>query len=138
MRRDDRGAVGLELVLVAPVLLLMASFIVGIGRIAEADGRVEAAARDGARAASLARSAAAAGPAARTAAVATLQNDSATCRSPSVAVTAYTAPGPGTPGSVQVSVSCTASLGDIAVPGLPGSKRLTASAVSPLDPFRGS
>jgi hypothetical protein len=37
---------------------------------------------------------------------------------------------------VGVQVSCTVPLGEQAVPGLPGSRTLSAHAVSPLDRFR--
>ena len=44
----------------------------------------------------------------------------------------------GTPAAVTVDVACTVDLSDVAVPGLPGSRTLTDSAVSPLDPARGT
>ena len=39
--------------------------------------------------------------------------------------------------SVTAQVSCTVSLSDLIVPGLPGSRTLRGSYTSPLDPFRG-
>jgi hypothetical protein len=33
-------------------------------------------------------------------------------------------------------VTCTVSLSDLLVPGIPGSRRLTARFTSPLDPYR--
>jgi len=133
----DRGSVGLELALIAPVLFVLVAFIVGIGRIAEADGRVEAAARDAARGASLASGAGGAQQAAAVAGQATLLVDGLTCAESAVAVTAYADDGPGGGADrVAVQVECTASLGDIAVPGLPGDLRLEATSVAPLDPYR--
>jgi hypothetical protein len=37
---------------------------------------------------------------------------------------------------VSATVTCTVSLSDLLVPGLPGSRTLTATFTSPLDPFR--
>lgn len=133
----ERGSIGLELALVVPVLFVLVAFVVGIGRIAEADGRVEAAARDAARAASLATGAGGAEQAARVAGQATLLVDGLTCADSAVDVTSYADDGPGGGADrVVVSVACTASLSDLAVPGLPGSHRLTATSTAPLDPFR--
>lgn len=135
-RGDDRGSIGLELALLTPVLFVLAGFVIGIGRIAEADSRVEAAARDAARAASLASPSGAA-QAASVAGGATLQIDGLSCRNRQVSLLGYQDDGPG-PGvdRVSVRVSCTASLGDVAVPGLPGSTTLSADFSAPLDPFR--
>jgi len=43
----------------------------------------------------------------------------------------------GTPTNVRVQLSCTATLADLALPGVPGSKTVTATATSPLDSWRG-
>ena len=136
-RRGDAGSIGLELALIIPVIFVLTGFVLGIGRIAEADARVEAAARDAARAASLASSPARADDAARVAGLATLVVDGLSCRDGRVQVLSYVDDGPG-PGAdrVTVRVSCTASLRDIAVPGLPGTTTLDADFSVPLDPFR--
>jgi hypothetical protein len=42
----------------------------------------------------------------------------------------------GTPGTVQVTVECRLNLADLAVPGVPGSRIITASVSSPLDTWR--
>ena len=39
--------------------------------------------------------------------------------------------------TVTATISCTARLSDIALPGLPGAKTLTASFTSPIDTYRG-
>lgn len=132
----ERGSIGLELALLVPVIFVLTGFVVGIGRIAEADGRVEAAARDAARAASLS-SEAGAQRAATTAALATLRIDGLSCDQPRVEILSYVDDGPGPEADrVVARVECTASLGDIAVPGLPGSTTLDAEFTAPLDPFR--
>ncbi|GAA2993453.1 TadE/TadG family type IV pilus assembly protein [Streptosporangium longisporum] len=52
---DDRGSLSTETVLLAPVFLLFLLFLVGAGRVVEAQGEVNGAARDAARAASVER-----------------------------------------------------------------------------------
>jgi hypothetical protein len=43
----------------------------------------------------------------------------------------------GQPGQVTATVTCTVRLSDLtAVPGMPGSRTLTATFVSALDPYR--
>lgn len=60
----DRGSFSLELVVLAPVLLLVVAFIVSIGRVTEGRARVQGAARDAVRAATI-NHAGNSGPAAR-------------------------------------------------------------------------
>jgi len=129
----DRGSVTVELVLLAPVLLAVLGLIVGLGRIADAGGLVTGAARDGARAASLARTPAAAAAAARTAAAGDLTDAGLACPGLDVAAdTAAFVPG----GLVRVTVRCTVRLADLAVPGLPGTRTLTATSAAPLERYR--
>ena len=135
--RGDAGSASLELVALAPALLALLLFVIAAGRISSAKSQVEEAARDGARAASLARSEDQATVAARRAALPNLASGQF-CMSPLVAVTGDFAKPAGTPRSVRVSVTCTARLSDIALPGLPGAKSLSASYVAPIDTFRGA
>lgn len=134
---DDRGSYTLELAVLAPVLLLLLGFIVAAGRVALAGSTVDGIARDAARAASLARTPDAAQSAAQTTATHTAAQQNIDCTNLAVHVdtSGFTAP-VGEPASVVVHVACTATLGDLAIPGLPGSKTLTASFTSPLDPYR--
>jgi Flp pilus assembly protein TadG len=125
------------LVVLTPALLALLLLVIAAGRISSAKGQVEEAARDGARAASLARSSDQATNAARRAALANLETGQL-CISPSISVTGDFAKPAGTPRSVRVSVTCTARLSDIALPGLPGAKSLSASYVVPIDTFRGA
>jgi Flp pilus assembly protein TadG len=135
-RDRDRGSATLELVALAPALLALVLFMIAAGRIGSAKSQVEEAARDGARAASLARSLDAATTAARAAVLSNLRA-SGSCAAPSLGVSGdFTRPA-GAPSEVQVTVSCSARLADIALPGLPGTKRLTASYAAPIDSFRG-
>lgn len=131
--QSDSGTTAIELVLIAPVFLALLLMIVGLGRIVEAEGRVQGAARDAARAASLARSGVAATDAARAAAAANLNERGVTCTTFAVAVdTGDFRPG----GVVRVSVACTADLSGLT--GLPGSKTIRADAAAPLEQYRGS
>ncbi len=135
--RDDRGNAALELLILAPVILGLIGLVIAAGRTSVAQGSVDAAARDAARQASLAVSPAAAQFAATSTANAALRADGLHCR-PVVSVDvaqAFATP-LGQPAQVSAYVSCTVSLSDLLVPGIPGSRRLTARFTSPLDPYR--
>jgi len=130
----DGGSVSVELTVLAPVVIAMLCLVVGLGRIADADGQVTGAARDAARAASLQRSAAAAQSAAVRAAQTDLSDAGVSCAHVDVTTdTAAFAPG----GVVRVTVRCTTSLADLVVAGLPGSKTLTSTAAAPIDSYVG-
>ncbi len=135
--RDDGGNAALELLILAPVILGLIGLVIAAGRTSVAQGSVDAAARDAARQASLAVSPAAAQFAATSTANAALRADGLHCR-PVVTVDvaqAFATP-LGQPAQVSAFVSCTVSLSDLLVPGIPGSRRLTARFTSPLDPYR--
>ena len=133
--RPDEGTTSVELVLVAPVFLAALLLVVGLGRIVEAEGRVQGAARDAARAASIARSATLASDAGRQAASVNLDEGGVSCAAFEVAVdTADFRPG----GHVRVSVTCRADLSGLGLAGLPGSKTLRAEASAPLEQYRGT
>ena len=42
----------------------------------------------------------------------------------------------GTPASVRATVTCVVNLSDLAVPGVPGTRTVSASMSSPLDTYR--
>jgi hypothetical protein len=76
--------------------------------------------------------------------VAALAQDGLHC-SPAATVTVDTNGGGGLPGfqaqvgqpaAVSATVTCDVSLAQIVVPGLPGSRTITETFVSPLDPYR--
>lgn len=134
-QRSDAGTTTVELVLVAPVFLTMLLLVVGLGRIVEAEGRVQGAARDAARAASLERSATLAAEAASRAAAVNLAERGVSCASFDVTVdTTQFRPG----GHVGVTVTCASDLSGLALSGLPGSKTLQADATAPLEQYRGA
>jgi Flp pilus assembly protein TadG len=138
-RRGDRGNAALELVILAPVIVLLIGMVVAAGRTTIAQGSVDAAARDAAGQASIARSPAQALAAAQDSAGAELAGENLSC-TPVIEMPgldlAFATPA-GEPASVTATVSCTVSLSDLLVPGLPGSQKLTGTFTSPLDPFRG-
>lgn len=139
MRRlqADHGSVALEAAILTPALLAVGLLVVAAGRVAHARDEVQSVAAQAARAASLERSLTAARIAADGEARTALASEGTTCTDMTVGVTGdFTAP-IGTPGAVRVVVTCTAALADLALPGLPGSKSLTATDIAPLDAFRG-
>ena len=133
--RDERGSVSLELAIIAPALLLLLGALVLAGRVETSSAIVEQAARAAARDASLARTT----DAARTTALTSARRELAgsTCVNTDVTVdtTGFAAP-VGTDAAVTVTVSCTVSIADLAIPGLPGTHTMTGTATSPIDNYR--
>lgn len=129
----DRGSMALELTLLTPVLIAFMMLMAGVGRMVEAQGQVDGAARDGARAASVARTRAAAAAFADQAAKGTLQTRDWCQGGPRIRpdLSAW-APG----GQVTVLVDCDVDLGGLSLIGLPGTKTMTGTATVPLDTFR--
>lgn len=137
-RLRERGSATVELALIAPGLLLLFGLTVLGGRVVLAGGSVEQVAAAAARQASLARDPATARATAERAARTSLAAQHLQCASVDVAVdTAGFAVPLGQPATVAVQVTCAVRLSDLAVPGLPGQRVLSARAVSPLDPYRG-
>ncbi|MER6358588.1 TadE family protein [Streptomyces sp. NPDC001634] len=135
--RQERGSYALETAVLAPVLIAILLLMVAFGRVTDAEGAVDAAAHAAARAASLERDAAAAQSAAQNAVTRSLDGDGVTCQTSNVAIdtSGYTTDA-GTAATVTATISCTANLSDIGMPGLPGAKTLTASWTSPIDTYR--
>jgi Flp pilus assembly protein TadG len=135
VRRDD-GYAPVELAPVAIVLIIFLALAIAAGRITIASLAVQAAARDAARQASIARSPQDAVSAAIASAQAALSNDHLNC-APVVSVnTAGFAVPAGQPAQVSATVTCNVSLAGLTFPGIPGSRTITYTFVSPLDVFR--
>jgi hypothetical protein len=136
--RDDRGLAALELVILGPVILLLICFVIAAGRTSIAQGAIDAAARAAARQASIAPTLGAAEQAAYAGAAAALRADDLDCQ-PTVTLPrlreAFETRA-GQSARIHAYVVCVVRLSDLAIPGLPGSIRLTARFTSPLDPFR--
>jgi Flp pilus assembly protein TadG len=135
--RSDLGSATLELAILAPVLLLMLGLVIVAGRVVAAGSAVEQAAAAAARAASLSRDGREAQGRAERVARAAMAEQAVACQGmrSSVDTTGF-AVATGRTASVSVEVACTVSLGDLAVPGIPGSRLISARATSPLDTFR--
>ncbi|MDX2765244.1 TadE/TadG family type IV pilus assembly protein [Streptomyces europaeiscabiei] len=134
----DRGSAALEVAVIAPAIIAMLGLMIAFGRVIDADGAVDAAAHAAARAASLERDATTAQSQARTAAEDSLSGDGIACQSTDVTVdTSDFALDVGQAATVTATISCTARLSDIGLPGLPGAKTLTATFTSPIDTYRG-
>jgi Flp pilus assembly protein TadG len=120
--------------LLAPVLIGLLVFVgVVIHRGVDARIRLDDVAHQAARAASMERSSAAADTAAQSAAAGALSSAGVVCRSMSVNTTTG---GLRAGGSVRVTVSCDVDFGDAVMLGMVGGKRLSATAVEPVDVWR--
>jgi len=123
------------MVLLTPVLLALLLLVVAGGRLADTRGQVDAAARDAARAGTIARSPGDARRGAFEAAKARLHGGGVGCRALTVDVnTAGFRAG----GDVSTTVTCVVDLGDLTLLGVPGTRSVRATAVEPIDTFRGT
>jgi Flp pilus assembly protein TadG len=133
----DHGSATVELTLVVPALVLVLGLLVAGGRIWFARTTVTQAAQTAARAASLARTTGAAAAQGQDAGRASLSTAGLRCAARSVQVeTAAFAVPVGTPATVRATVRCTVPLGDVLLPGLPGSLSLTGQGAAALDTYR--
>ena len=134
---SDKGNAALELVVLAPILLALLSLVIAAGRTTLAQGSVDAAARDAARQASIALTPEAAQASGLASARAALRQDGLDC-SPAILIdtSQFRSVPVGRPAAVTAVVSCAVPLGNLALPGLPGTARLSASFTSPLDTYR--
>jgi len=133
--RDERGSITVELAVLTPALLLLLGLLVFAGRVETASASVEQAARAAARDASLARTADAARTTAQDGATRELAGSDCTSVSVQTDTTGFAAR-LGDDGTVAVTVTCTVSIADLAVPGLPGARTISGHAVSPIDRYR--
>ncbi|GGK65762.1 hypothetical protein Sme01_23950 [Sphaerisporangium melleum] len=115
-----------ETVMLAPVILLFLTFLVGAGRVVEAQGEVNGAARDAARAASVQRTMGAAERAAREAARSALDGQCG----PQVSLSGSDWREGGT---VRAAVTCELKLDFL---GWGATRRMQGDSVVPLERFR--
>jgi Flp pilus assembly protein TadG len=135
----EHGGAAVEIVVVAPILVVMLLFVVGLGRLGTAREAVDGAARDGAREASIARRTIDATSAASDTVNATLAEKQVSCPNPAVHVDYAPTPGRLTAGgTVTVRVACTVQNGDVVLSGLPGTSTLHADATAVVDTYRGT
>lgn len=128
---SERGTMSIEMVVLVPVLLLITMVAVAGGRIVSAQGMVEAASRDAARAASMERSVGAASTAANRS-LSQADTANASC-SAGVDVGGFRRGG-----AVTVSVSCRVKLSDLGLVFLPGTTVVKAESSAPVDQWRGT
>lgn len=134
---SDRGAVSSEFAVVMTVFL--ASFmllVVFAGRSTQAENDVRSAAHEAARAGSLANTPDTARSAATQTALANLAETGLSCAHGSRVDVATSNFEPG--GTITVTVSCTASFGDLAALAVPGSRTFSSSATEVIDTYRAS
>lgn len=135
--RGERGSATVEAVIGVPAFLLLVGLLILGGRIAVAQQVVQSAASDAARAASIARTQTAARSAATSAAHYSLTNQALQCASTTVTVdTAAFGTPIGTPGQVTATVACSLRLDDLGLPGVSGTRTITATMSSALDTYR--
>lgn len=135
-RRDaaERGSSVVGLVILTPIMAMLLFFVVAAGRLGVIESKLTSAARNAARAASQTQSVSTAQAVATTTAEATLDRLRTGCHGgPRVRVLGLDL-GPG--GQVHIQVSCVVRLTDLTVPGMPGSRTVTADSVSVVDRFR--
>jgi Flp pilus assembly protein TadG len=132
-RRGDEGTATVELALVAPVLLALMFLVIFVGRVSEADADVRRAASEGARAASLQQQAAEAIDAGQSTVRANLAALGVTCFSLDIGVDTTDFRSGGT---VTVTVTCAASMRDVAFVGVPGTRVFEARSVEVVDRYR--
>lgn len=129
----ERGSVALEFSFLAPIVFLLLALAWTYGRVAWANGHLEAGARDAARVATQSRSM----EDARTNAMAVLQENTAAVagcsESAALRISGVFEPGE----TLTVEASCTYSLSDIGLPGAPGSVSPRSTFSSVVDLRRG-
>lgn len=136
--RRERGSVSVEMAILTPAFLLLMVTAIVFGRTAIAAHAIDVAAHDAARAASISRTGPSAAANAETAAADALAQQGLDCvGEPSVV--------PDVSGFaetdvelvfVSVTITCVVSLTDVALPGVPQTKVLTTTFISPIDTFR--
>ncbi|MGW1559467.1 TadE/TadG family type IV pilus assembly protein [Streptomyces sp. NPDC002144] len=128
-RGDDRGLSTIEVVILAPVMILFILVLVAFGQLVDGRGALDGAARDAARAGSIQKDHGTAMAEARKAAEADL---SEVCSGPVSVVQTSQGFAPDTIFTVEVSCQ----VRGLAMLGLDVPTTLTSRFSSPLDPFR--
>jgi len=133
----EQGSAVIEAVIILPAFMLFVLLIIFGGRLAIARQAVEASAAEAARAASITRTQQEAQTSAETGAATSLANQHVRCASHQVSVdTAGFASPVGVPANITATVTCVVDLSDLAVPGVPGTKLISATMSSPIDTYR--
>ncbi|WP_020670182.1 TadE family protein [Amycolatopsis nigrescens] len=136
-RWSDAGSVSVEAAVLVPAVLFVGLLIIAGARTSSAQQAVDNAATAAARAASIARSPAAAQQAGAAVARERLGREGLTCQDSSVAVDAGQI-AVGRAGHVRATVTCRVQLSDLALPVPAGTRTITSTFTSPVDPYRGT
>jgi hypothetical protein len=129
-RRDQRGSMAVEIVILAPVMLAFLMLIAAAGRLVAVKGDLEAASRDAARAASLERDPTSASTAARSVVSDSIDKQSIDCQPPGLGGSFVAG------GYVSVNLTCRVSYDGLGLIGLPGSVEVKATSDAPIDTYR--
>ncbi|GAB2920060.1 pilus assembly protein [Rhodococcus aerolatus] len=136
-RPEHGGAPTTEAAQLLPVVLLVLVAVIAGGRVSNAHDAADQAARAAARIASVGREPVSARADATAAATASFEQQNVHCLGVNVDVsTAGLTAALGTSGAVTTTVKCTVALSELAFPGIPGDRTLTASFTSLVDPNR--
>lgn len=136
--RRQRGSLAVEFAILVPALVLLFGLIIGGARTWLARTGVQHMAGAAARAASLERSPDAAQQAANRLAAQQAAASGMRCQPLSVHLDAAALTQPaGTLGRITARVDCQVPLGDIIVPGWPGTVMVSANAEAVVDTYRG-
>lgn len=137
LRREERGSVAIEAAIGVPAFGLFIAMISLGGRVEIANQSVEAAAYEAARAASIERTQSEAISSGKSVATSSLHDQGLQCATTSITVNAAAFNAPlGTTAHVTATVTCKLDLADLSIPGLPGTRTITATASSPVDAYR--
>ncbi|MEU9190826.1 TadE family protein [Streptomyces sp. NPDC048484] len=135
--RRDEGSAAIEAAIILPSLIMFLCLAIAGGRLVTSGAKIDAAAEDAAREASIHRTAGAAQSAAQSAAAESLDDQGITCASTGVSINTGGLSVPvGQVGTVTVTVTCTVNLSDLLLPGVPGARTLTSTAISVVDQYR--
>lgn len=129
----ERGSVSVEVAVIAPAFMFLMLLVVFAGKVSEAEGNVERAAAEAARAASLRQSRSDAVADAEAAVEANLRYAGVPCVNLTTTVdTSDFQPG----GTVTVTIHCEASMADVTLLGVPGTQTFSATSVEVIDTYR--
>ena len=133
--RSERGSVSVEVAVIAPALVFLLLLVVFAGKVSEADGNVERAAAEGARAASLRQNPGDAIDDAEAVVAENLVAAGVPCTHLDTIVdtSAFEAGG-----TVTVTVRCEASMADVTLLGVPGTRSFSATSTEVIDTYRSS
>lgn len=132
-RGDERGsATVIEAIILAPVFVTLCLLVIFCGRVINAKGVIDGAARDAARAASIEAGSGNLNAAASSAAAPILAGKGWSCTAGAVPV------GSGRNLAARATVTCSVPLSDLTMLGVSGSKQLQSVQLAPVDFFRGS